>query len=223
MIRTNKHPHRFQKCLLGREIGVAGWQGFPVRPRTCVRNGPALCQEQCEPNRTTQSEFQHPTQDGAAPAGTEPRLRADREGQPARPAAALARSGRLARAPRLGPGPRPHRVPPHPGRAGGGGGPGALRPPRHPGRGLPHVRSPVQEDGPPPRAGNGVPDHQPSTLRGDAQMAAADRAAGLGTVENGVHYVRDVALGENACRVRKGALPRLLAAFANLAFRSCAC
>lgn len=32
-----------------------------------------------------------------------------------------------------------------------------------------------------------------------------------------MHYVRDVALGEDACRVRKGALPRVLAAFANLA------
>ena len=38
-----------------------------------------------------------------------------------------------------------------------------------------------------------------------------------GAVENGVHYVRDMALGEDACRVRKGALPRILAAFANLA------
>ena len=55
-----KHPHRCQKCLPGRELGVAGWQGFPVRLRTCVRNGPAPCQGQCERNRTTQSEFQHP-------------------------------------------------------------------------------------------------------------------------------------------------------------------
>ncbi len=38
-----------------------------------------------------------------------------------------------------------------------------------------------------------------------------------GAVENGIHYVRDVALREDNCRVRKGALPRVLAAFANLA------
>ena len=38
-----------------------------------------------------------------------------------------------------------------------------------------------------------------------------------GAVENGIHYVRDVALGEDACRVRSNALPRVMAAFANLA------
>ena len=38
-----------------------------------------------------------------------------------------------------------------------------------------------------------------------------------GAVENGIHYVRDVALREDACRVRKGSLPRVLAAFANVA------
>ena len=37
------------------------------------------------------------------------------------------------------------------------------------------------------------------------------------TIENRVHYVRDVALREDACRVRKGSLPRVMAAFANLA------
>ena len=52
-------PQRCRKCLLGRELGVAGWQGCPVRPRTCVRNGPALCQEPWELNRTPPSEFQH--------------------------------------------------------------------------------------------------------------------------------------------------------------------
>ena len=36
-------------------------------------------------------------------------------------------------------------------------------------------------------------------------------------MENGIHYVRDVALREDGCRVRKGALPRVMAAFANLA------
>ena len=35
--------------------------------------------------------------------------------------------------------------------------------------------------------------------------------------ENGIHYVRDVALREDECRVRSSALPRVMAAFANLA------
>ena len=35
-------------------------------------------------------------------------------------------------------------------------------------------------------------------------------------VENGVHYVRDVTLGEDACRVRKGTAPQVLAALRNL-------
>ena len=47
-------------------------------------------------------------------------------------------------------------------------------------------------------------------------MSAADRAAALGAVENGMHYVREGALGEGTYRVRKGTLPRVLAAFANL-------
>ncbi len=38
-----------------------------------------------------------------------------------------------------------------------------------------------------------------------------------GAVENGVHRVRDGALREDASRLRKGALPRVMAAFANLA------
>ena len=36
-------------------------------------------------------------------------------------------------------------------------------------------------------------------------------------IENRVHWVRDVALREDASRLRKGALPRVWAAFANLA------
>ena len=39
------------------------------------------------------------------------------------------------------------------------------------------------------------------------QLLALNRSY-WGAVENGVHYVRDVALGEDACRVRKGSLPR---------------
>ena len=37
------------------------------------------------------------------------------------------------------------------------------------------------------------------------------------TIENRVHEVRDTALKEYACRVRKGSLPRVMAAFTNLA------
>ena len=37
-----------------------------------------------------------------------------------------------------------------------------------------------------------------------------------GAVENGVHWVRDAVLREDACRVRKGALPRVLAALTNM-------
>ena len=36
-------------------------------------------------------------------------------------------------------------------------------------------------------------------------------------IENRVRYVRDVAMGEDRSRIRKGTLPRLPAAFANLA------
>lgn len=36
-------------------------------------------------------------------------------------------------------------------------------------------------------------------------------------IENGLHYVRDVTLGEDACRVRKGASAQVLAALRNVA------
>ncbi|AMV26071.1 hypothetical protein VT84_20415 [Gemmata sp. SH-PL17] len=35
-------------------------------------------------------------------------------------------------------------------------------------------------------------------------------------IENGLHYVRDVTLGEDACRVRKGTAPPVLAAVRNV-------
>jgi predicted transposase YbfD/YdcC len=35
-------------------------------------------------------------------------------------------------------------------------------------------------------------------------------------IENGLHYVRDVTLGEDASRVRKGSAPQVLAALRNL-------
>jgi predicted transposase YbfD/YdcC len=34
-------------------------------------------------------------------------------------------------------------------------------------------------------------------------------------IENGLHYVRDVTLGEDGCRVRKGSAPQVLAAIRN--------
>jgi predicted transposase YbfD/YdcC len=51
--------------------------------------------------------------------------------------------------------------------------------------------------------------------------AAADAARLLGLVrdhwriENCLHYVRDVTLGEDACRVRSGSAPQVLAALRN--------
>jgi hypothetical protein len=36
-------------------------------------------------------------------------------------------------------------------------------------------------------------------------------------IENSLHYVRDVTLGEDACRVRRGAAPQVLAALRNAA------
>lgn len=36
-------------------------------------------------------------------------------------------------------------------------------------------------------------------------------------IENCLHYVRDVTLGEDACRVRKGGAPQVLAALRNAA------
>ena len=35
-------------------------------------------------------------------------------------------------------------------------------------------------------------------------------------IENGLHYVRDVTLGEDSCRVRKGSAPQVLAALRNV-------
>ena len=36
-----------------------------------------------------------------------------------------------------------------------------------------------------------------------------------GQIENNLHYVRDVTLGEDACRVRRGSAPQVLAALRN--------
>jgi len=49
--------------------------------------------------------------------------------------------------------------------------------------------------------------------------ADAERLSGLVRehwgIENRLHYVRDVTLGEDACRVRKGSAPQVLAAVRN--------
>jgi hypothetical protein len=42
-------------------------------------------------------------------------------------------------------------------------------------------------------------------------------ARGHWGIENGLHYVRDVTLGEDGCRVRTGAAPQVLAALRNVA------
>jgi hypothetical protein len=51
------------------------------------------------------------------------------------------------------------------------------------------------------------------------QEADAKRLLGLTRghwgIENKLHYVRDVTLGEDSCRVRKGAAPQVLAAVRN--------
>jgi predicted transposase YbfD/YdcC len=52
------------------------------------------------------------------------------------------------------------------------------------------------------------------------QKADARRLLGLTrghwSIENRTHYVRDVTLGEDACRTRKGAAPQVLAALRNV-------
>jgi predicted transposase YbfD/YdcC len=54
-------------------------------------------------------------------------------------------------------------------------------------------------------------------------VGAADAAALLGYtrghwgIENGLHYTRDVTLGEDRCRVRRGQAPRVLATLRNVA------
>jgi hypothetical protein len=55
----------------------------------------------------------------------------------------------------------------------------------------------------------------------EPHKAGAKRLLGLTRehwgIENRSHYVRDVTLGEDACRVRKGAAPQVLAALRNVA------
>ena len=49
---------------------------------------------------------------------------------------------------------------------------------------------------------------------GPERILALNR--GHWTIENKVHYVRDVTMGEDASRIRKGSGPRLMASFRNL-------
>ena len=49
---------------------------------------------------------------------------------------------------------------------------------------------------------------------GPERILALNR--GHWTIENKVHYVRDVTMGEDASRIRKGSGPRLMATFRNL-------
>jgi hypothetical protein len=53
------------------------------------------------------------------------------------------------------------------------------------------------------------------------EQADAARLLGLvrdhWRIENSLHYVRDVTLGEDACRVRRGSAPQVLAALRNAA------
>ena len=84
-------------------------------------------------------------------------------------------------------------------------------------RGPHHAPSGVREDGPPTGAGDGTHRDRPAARAGHLGAFAAVVRLHWGAVGNGVHDGRDTALGEDACRVRQGALPRVPAAFANLA------
>jgi hypothetical protein len=57
-----------------------------------------------------------------------------------------------------------------------------------------------------------------TSLKRDAADAAALLALVRGHwgIENGLHYVRDVTLGEDGCRVRTGNAPQVLAALRNV-------
>ena len=51
-------------------------------------------------------------------------------------------------------------------------------------------------------------------VAGPERLASLTR--GHWAIENKVHYVRDVSMGEDASRIRKGSGPRLMATFRNL-------
>jgi predicted transposase YbfD/YdcC len=57
----------------------------------------------------------------------------------------------------------------------------------------------------------------------DSARASAKRLLGISRghwgIENRLHWVRDMSLGEDACRVRTGAAPQILAAVRNAVLR----
>ncbi len=55
-----------------------------------------------------------------------------------------------------------------------------------------------------------------SALAADAEMLLGYTQGHWG-IENGLHYTRDVTLGEDRCRVRRGRAPRVLASLRNVA------
>jgi predicted transposase YbfD/YdcC len=64
------------------------------------------------------------------------------------------------------------------------------------------------------RAGDGLRDHQPDAPGGGAGAVAA-LSHGHWEIEHRLHGVRDVTLGADACRVRSGSAPQVLAATRN--------
>ena len=56
---------------------------------------------------------------------------------------------------------------------------------------------------------------QPMDAKTETLTPAADLAREHWGIENELHYVRDVTLGEDGCRVRKGSAPQVLAAVRN--------
>jgi DDE family transposase len=58
-----------------------------------------------------------------------------------------------------------------------------------------------------------------TSLKGEEADAARllELVRGHWEIENGLHWVRDVTLGEDKCRVRRGNAPQVLAALRNVA------
>ena len=61
-----------------------------------------------------------------------------------------------------------------------------------------------------------VRDHQPSPCPGQPARLA-DLLRGHWTIENGLHYVRDVTFAEDASQLRTGTGPQVMACLRNLA------
>jgi hypothetical protein len=62
--------------------------------------------------------------------------------------------------------------------------------------------------------------HYGITSLGEEEADAArllELVRGLWGIENGLHWVRDVTLGKDKCRVRRGHAPQVLAALRNVA------